>query len=309
MLVDIAEAIRFLQAEEVVAFPTETVYGLGAIAKSETACQKIFATKGRPNINPLIIHVSSLEQAKELAIFDERALKIARELWPGPLTLVLKSASNQLAPCVTAGLETVGIRFPANEIAQTLIEQVGPLAAPSANISGRLSPTTADHVNKQFAGTIPVIDGGLASYGLESTIIDLSGEKAVILRYGFIGEETLSAILGEEVKYQHSYDAIKAPGMLKNHYAPTCALRINADQAEKDELVLNFGGSNLNGARSYNLSPNGDLVEAASNLYKMLHFAEDVVRLHSLKAIAVAPIPAKGIGLAINDKLTRAAGA
>jgi L-threonylcarbamoyladenylate synthase len=308
MLIDLDRALSILQNEEIVALPTETVYGLAGDATSEKAIRRIYQAKGRPSFNPLIIHVSSLEQAKEYAEFNEASSLLANEFWPGPLTLVLKGKDSNIANIATANLSTIAIRVPASNEMISLINSLGkPLAAPSANISSKISPTRAEHVNKSFKGTVPIIDAGKSIYGLESTIIDCSSEDNIkILRHGFITKEILENFLGQELSEENNVESIKAPGMLQKHYSPSCALRINASKAEHDEVVLNFGGSNLIGKKSYNLSTAGDLIEAAANLYHFMQFAEDAVRLESLKGIAIAKIPNTGIGIAINDKLTRA---
>ena len=305
----IAEAVKLIQAGELVAFPTETVYGLGANAFNEEACLKIYQAKGRPSNNPLIVHVASLEQAEELAIFNKEAYLLSK-LWPGPLTMVLpRRNSSRLAECVTAGLSTVAIRVPAHRVARDLIIQSGvPIAAPSANKSGYLSPTSHRHVKAGFKSeSVFVIDSETTTkYGLESTIIDLSTSVPTILRFGFITPQIIEQIIDRQVEIATQSSAIKAPGMMYTHYAPKTPIRINAISLEKGEIGLNFGGSKLNSKGSLNLSPTGDLAIAAANLFSYLHTLDDYARVNSLQRIAIAPIPNESIGLAINDRLIRA---
>lgn len=305
----IAEAVKLIQAGELVAFPTETVYGLGANAFNEEACLKIYQAKGRPSNNPLIVHVASLEQAEELAIFNKEAYLLSK-LWPGPLTMVLpRRNSSRLAECVTAGLSTVAIRVPAHRAACDLIIQSGlPIAAPSANKSGYLSPTSHRHVKAGFKSeSVFVIDSETTTkYGLESTIIDLSTSVPTILRFGFITPQIIEQIIDRQVEIATQSSAIKAPGMMYTHYAPKTPIRINAISLEEGEIGLNFGGSKLNSKGSLNLSPTGDLAIAAANLFSYLHTLDDYARVNSLQRIAIAPIPNESIGLAINDRLIRA---
>lgn len=305
----IAEAVKLIQAGELVAFPTETVYGLGANAFNEEACLKIYQAKGRPSNNPLIVHVASLEQAEELAIFNKEAYLLSK-LWPGPLTMVLpRRNSSRLAECVTAGLSTVAIRVPAHRVARDLIIQIGvPIAAPSANKSGYLSPTSHRHVKAGFKSeSVFVIDSETTTkYGLESTIIDLSTSVPTILRFGFITPQIIEQIIDRQVEIATQSSAIKAPGMMYTHYAPKTPIRINAISLEEGEIGLNFGGSKLNSKGSLNLSPTGDLAIAAANLFSYLHTLDDYARVNSLQRIAIAPIPNESIGLAINDRLIRA---
>ena len=305
----IAEAVKLIQAGELVAFPTETVYGLGANAFNEEACLKIYQAKGRPSNNPLIVHVASLEQAEELAIFNKEAYLLSK-LWPGPLTMVLpRRNSSRLAECVTAGLSTVAIRVPAHRVARDLIIQSGvPIAAPSANKSGYLSPTSHRHVKAGFKSeSVFVIDSETTTkYGLESTIIDLSTSVPTILRFGFITPQIIEQIIDRQVEIATKSSAIKAPGMMYTHYAPKTPIRINAISLEEGEIGLNFGGSKLNSKGSLNLSPTGDLAIASANLFSYLHTLDDYARVNSLQRIAIAPIPNESIGLAINDRLIRA---
>lgn len=288
-----------LRAGEIVAFPTETVYGLGADAASSDAVLKIYETKGRPRFNPLIVHVADLEMAKSLVEMSPLAEKLAR-FWPGPLTLVLpKRKDATLSDLVTAGLDTVGVRVPDHPLALALIRAAGlPLAAPSANRSGKLSPTTAAQVRTAFAGLVPVLDGGPSQSGVESTILAVDGDTVTQLRAGALAREEIEALLGQPVALAKAGDAIAAPGMLASHYAPNAKLRLNATSPRPGEAYLGFGS----GQATLNLSPTGDLREAARNLFSMLHELDA-----SAAAIAVAPIPHTGLGEAINDRLKRAA--
>lgn len=305
----IKEAAEIIKNGGVVAFPTETVYGIGADATSQSACLGIYKTKGRPSYNPLIVHVNSIEQVKNYAEFNDNAQKLSK-FWPGPLTMVLrKKPDSGLADCVTAGLDTVAIRIPAHNIAKDLLEQTAcPIAAPSANKSGRLSPTNYDHVYNDFADSITIIrDKNSSTCGLESTIIDLSTEVPAILRLGFITPDMIGESLGQKVEIASKLSKIMAPGMLLKHYAPRTKLRLNADILKEDEIGLNFAGSSLISEGSLNLSVNGDLAEAATNLFNYLHQLDKYAEEHNIKSIAVAPIPNESIGLAINDRLARAA--
>lgn len=302
------EAAAIIKNGGVVAFPTETVYGIGADATNQSACLDIYKLKGRPSNNPLIVHVNSLEQVKLYTKFNENAQKLS-SFWPGPLTMVLKKVRNSgLAECVTAGLNTVAIRIPAHIIAKDLIELTKcPIAAPSANKSGRLSPTNYDHVYDDFKDRIAIIkDKNPSTYGLESTIIDLSAANPVILRFGFITPEMIEEALGKKVQIASKLSKVKAPGMLLKHYAPRTKLRLNASTLLKNEIGLNFAESSLVSAASLNLSINGNLAEAAANLFNYLHQLDKYAVKHKIRTIAVAPIPNKSIGLAINDRLSRA---
>jgi L-threonylcarbamoyladenylate synthase len=308
-MTDIKEAAQIIKNGGLVAFPTETVYGLGADATDQEACLQIYKAKGRPNHNPLIVHVSSIEEVERFAELNDRAYKLA-EFWPGPLTMVLcKKVGSQIADCVTAGSDTIAIRIPAHNIARELIAQAGrPIAAPSANKSGGLSPTSYDHVYDDFADSISIISSkDRATYGLESTIIDLSSDIATILRFGFITPEMMEEVLGEKVAIASKLSKIKAPGMLLKHYAPKTKLRLNADSIRENEVGLNFAQSDLDSKGSLNLSSDGDLAEAASNIFDYLHKLDKYAMENGLNVIAVAPIPNQAIGLAVNDRLSRAA--
>lgn len=288
----IAEAARLIAAGQPVAMPTETVYGLAADATNGEAVARIYEAKGRPSFNPLIVHVRSLAQASEIAEFDEQALTLAERHWPGPLTLVLPLREGaSIASLVAAGRSTVALRSPAHPAMQALLEAADrPLAAPSANASGRISPTRAEHVLASLGDRIPlVVDGGPTALGLESTIVALTGGPARLLRPGPIDLGLDAATDG----------AIEAPGQLRSHYAPGKPLRLNAISAESDEWLIGFGPV----AGDATLSASGDLVEAAANLFERLHEAQAAP---SAK-IAVAPVPEAGLGAAINDRLRRAA--
>ncbi len=299
---DIPAAAAMLRSGELVAFPTETVYGLGADARNDRAVAGIFAAKSRPQFNPLIVHVADIAAVEEIAEIPSEARALAAAFWPGPLTLVLPTRSDSgLSELVTAGLDTVAVRIPLNPIAQQLLKEFGgPVAAPSANPSGKISPTTAGHVLDGLSGKIAaVIDGGHCDVGLESTIVGFDNGP-VLLRAGGLPVELLSAVLHKEIR-RNTDGAITAPGQLKSHYAPKAMLRLNADAPEPNEAWLAFGPHNFN-APSLNLSQTRDLTEAAANLFAHLHALDKIAA-----RIAVARIPTTGLGLAINDRLERAA--
>ncbi|WP_299973819.1 L-threonylcarbamoyladenylate synthase [Devosia sp. 66-22] len=288
-----------LQRGEVVAFPTETVYGLGADATNSDAVLKIYETKGRPRFNPLIVHVTDVAMARRHVSFSPLAETLAR-FWPGPLTLVLPRLPEAgLSDIVTAGLDTVGVRVPNHPLALELIGAAGvPLAAPSANPSGKLSPTTAEQVRRAFGGRVPVLDGGPCMAGVESTILAVEGGTVTQLRAGALAREEIERAIGQPVTVAAEGAAVASPGMLASHYAPNAALRLNARAAEPGEAYLGFGP----GEATLNLSAEGDLHEAARNLFAMLHELDT-----RATRIAVAPIPRAGLGEAINDRLKRAA--
>jgi L-threonylcarbamoyladenylate synthase len=309
---DIHKAVDIIRNEGIVAFPTETVYGLGGNAYSDKACAAIFAAKGRPSMNPLIVHVPSVEQAMDLATFNDDAVKLTR-LWPGPISFVLplESYRRPISEYVTAGLDTIAIRIPAHPVALKFINSCGvPIAAPSANKSGFLSTTTAKDVYNNFGDEVFVIDRPVSPevsyHGIESTIIDLSGEVPMLLRLGFYTQEQIMRILDKEVVIADKDSAVKAPGMLLRHYAPKAPIRLHAVSLESGEVALNFGDNILHAEYALNLSESGDLAEAATNLYEYLHILDDYALVHAMK-IAVAPVPNIGIGMAINDRLNRAA--
>lgn len=298
-------AASLLRDGALVAFPTETVYGLGGDATNDPAVAAIFAAKGRPNFNPLIVHVAELAAAEPLATFDDRARDLVRRFWPGPLTLVLKrSAACSVSRLASAGLETLALRAPAHPQAQALLRAVGrPLAAPSANRSGHVSPTTADHVVDELGGRIAaVLDGGPCRVGIESTVVDLSQPHAVLLRPGGVPREQLESVLGLLVGATDA-DAPRSPGMLERHYAPARPLRLNASAVAADEALLAFGPPLPGAGATVNLSSAHDLTEAAANLFAALRTLDQP----RFTAIAVMPIPETGLGAAINDRLRRAA--
>ncbi len=297
----IAEAARVLAAGGTVAVPTETVYGLAARADSAEAVAAIYRAKGRPDFNPLIVHVPDVMAAEALAVFDARARALAAAFWPGPLTMVLPLREDApLAAAVSAGLPTVALRVPAHPVMQALLKAAGlPLAAPSANRSGGVSPTSAAHVAASLgARTNLILDGGNTEQGLESTIVVLrSGGGWQVLRPGPLTEAAIAAVLGE--KAAHEQRGIEAPGQLASHYAPGKPVRLGAMTAEADEFLIGFGAV----AGAVSLSESADLAQAAARLYACLHLAADAPQ----PRIAVAPIQEEGIGVAINDRLRRAA--
>ncbi len=282
--------------------PTETVYGLAARADSESAVAAIYRAKGRPDFNPLIIHLSSLDAAEVIAVFDERARRLAAAFWPGPLTLVLPLRDGTgITPAVTAGLPTIALRVPAHPAMRALLETSGlPLAAPSANRSGGVSPTTAGHVASSLGSRVDmVLDGGACEAGIESTIVAPRDSGWSILRPGPITEAQISATIGPAGDGMTSTGKIEAPGQLASHYAPGKPVRLGAVEARDDEFLIGFGA--VDGHT--NLSETGDLAEAAARLYACLHLAAADAR----PRVAIAPVPDDGIGAAINDRLRRAA--
>jgi L-threonylcarbamoyladenylate synthase len=296
---DLTRFAAILRAGGVVAFPTETVYGLGADATNSDAVLRIYETKGRPRFNPLIVHVADVTMAETLVDLSPLARRLAR-FWPGPLTLVLpRRRDSGLSDIVTAGLETVGIRIPDHPVALALIRAAGvPVAAPSANPSGKLSPTTAEQVRRAFGDRVPVLDGGPSRAGVESTILAVDGGTVTQLRAGALPREDVEAAIGRRVELAKEGDAIAAPGMLASHYAPEATLRLNAAAPRAGESMLGFGTT----PGDLNLSPAADLHEAARNLFAMLHQLDSRGR-----PIAAATIPNHGLGEAINDRLKRAA--
>jgi L-threonylcarbamoyladenylate synthase len=296
------DAARVLAAGGLVAFPTETVYGLGADATNGQAVARLYAAKGRPRFNPLIAHVLDLTAARRLAAFNAAAERLAEKFWPGPLTLVLpKAADCPVADLATAGLGTIALRVPAHSVARELLTKFGkPVVAPSANRSGHVSPTTAAHVLGDLRGRIDlIVDGGATPVGLESTIVGCAGAPT-LLRPGALPRETIEATLGVALAEATSRDSPEAPGMLASHYAPRAKLRLNASAAQAGETLLGFGSAP---GAALNLSQGGDLVEAAANLFSHLRALD----AKGAKVIAVMPIPHQGLGEAINDRLQRAA--
>ncbi|MDD3021694.1 MAG: L-threonylcarbamoyladenylate synthase [Alphaproteobacteria bacterium] len=315
----LTEAARILREGGLVAFPTETVYGLGADATNGEAVARIFAAKGRPSFNPLISHGADLNMLLNEAEFDDRALALADKFWPGPLTMILpRKESGKISDLACAGLKTVALRIPDHPVALQLIAQAGiPIAAPSANASGTLSPTAPHHVADSLGDAVPLIlAGGAAQFGLESTVVDLSGADTVIVRAGALTAEDLADCIGGDVTYElAATDNPRSPGQLLKHYAPNIPIRLRAVDVAPDEALLAFGSTKFMGIRGggkasdlpnsqlRNLSETGDLLEAAANLFAMIRQLDNP----SNKAIAVMDIPDTGIGIAINDRLSRAA--
>ncbi|MDQ0455042.1 L-threonylcarbamoyladenylate synthase [Rhizobium paknamense] len=306
----IAAALPPLEAGACIAIPTETVYGLAADATNPRAITRIYETKGRPSFNPLICHMADLAMAERHALFDPLSRKLAERFWPGPLTLILPlRADSTIHALATAGLETVGIRVPLG-FPGALIAAFGkPLAAPSANTSGRISPTTAAHVFEDLGGKIPLIlDGGAAPVGVESTILKVENGVIRLLRPGGLSAEAIEAATGLTVQRPEKAGAIiEAPGMLASHYAPEAAMRLNATHVEPGEALITFAGAAPQGLETaalvLDLSPAGDLAEAAANLFHMMKLAD----ASGARRIAVTAIPENGLGEAINDRLQRAA--
>jgi len=298
------EAAAILRSGKLCAFPTETVYGLGAIASNSDAVLSIYETKGRPRFNPIIVHCSDLAMAETLVEFSPLALELAA-FWPGPLTMVLPIKPGAVvSDIVTAGLDTLGIRIPDHPLAVDLIRAVGePLAAPSANPSGRLSPTSAYQVRLGFGGKVPVLDGGPCKSGVESTIIAVLGDEVVQLRSGALARRDIELVLGRHIPTAEDGASISAPGMLASHYAPAARIRLNVKTPLAGEGYLAFGAAASHDGPTRNLSPSGDLHEAARNLFAMLHELD----AEGVAQIAVARVPEEGLGEAINDRLARAA--
>jgi L-threonylcarbamoyladenylate synthase len=297
----LSRAAHLLTGGGLVAFPTETVYGLGADARNSLAVARIFEAKGRPRFNPLIVHVASADQAQAYVAWSDQAQALASAFWPGPLTLVLPiRADAGLSDLVTADLPSLAIRVPAHPLARALLSAFnGPVAAPSANPSGRISPTTADHVIAGLDGRIAaVLDGGACPVGLESTILGLTGTPT-LLRHGGLAQEQIETLLGQPLAQDTTPGKLSAPGQMASHYAPNATMRLNASTAEPGELMLGFGAMTCD----LNLSPSASLAEAAANLFPHLHSLD----ARKARTIAVAPIPEQGLGRAINDRLRRAA--
>ncbi|PCH66770.1 MAG: threonylcarbamoyl-AMP synthase [Rhodobacteraceae bacterium] len=297
----LARAAALLARGDLVAFPTETVYGLGADARSGAAVARIFAAKDRPTFNPLIVHLADADAAREYVRWNDMAEVLARAFWPGPLTMVLPLRDGHgIAPLVTAGLDTLAVRVPAHPAARGLLRAFGgPLAAPSANPSGRISPTSAGHVLAGLNGRIAaVLDDGPCAVGLESTIVGLTGDAPVLLRPGGLAAERIEAALGRPLAQRAAAAALTAPGQMESHYAPAAPVRLNAQTANAGEVLLGFGPVTCD----LNLSPSGDLQQAAAALFGHLHQLDA-----QGQPIAVSPIPDHGLGVAINDRLRRAA--
>lgn len=316
---NLTKAADLLRNGELVAFPTETVYGLGANAHDGKAIAKIYEAKERPSFNPLISHGSSLEMLLPEAEFDDRALSLADKFWPGPLTMILpRKATSKISDLACAGLPTVALRVPSHKVAIDLIAAAGvPIAAPSANTSGGLSPTAPHHVLASLGGKLPVIlAGGATQYGLESTVVDLSGDDVVVVRAGAITAEEIADCLECAVSYElEATEKPRSPGQLLRHYAPNKPIRLRAVDIEQGEALLAFGSTKFMGIRGggtvksmsddlkLNLSESGDLLEAAANLFAYLRMLDN----SEGSQIAVMDVPNIGIGIAINDRLKRAA--
>lgn len=301
----IADAAAILRRGGLVAFPTETVYGIGADATNGSAVANLFATKNRHRINPLIVHVRSLNNAEELGVFEEPARRLASQFWPGPLTIVVQRRS----PCpvsllACAGLDTIALRLPSHPVAKELMEAAKiPIAAPSANVSGRITATRAEHVRREFGDTLDLIlDGGPTPLGLESTVVGFLSSRAAILRPGCVPRVDIEDVIGP--LDPTSEDGIRSPGQLKSHYAPHAQVRMNARNVTSDQGLLAFGSVDIpNGAHAVlNLSNAANLNEAAANLFDMLRTLDET----GVREIAVMPIPENGLGEAINDRLRRA---
>ncbi|MEC7614632.1 MAG: L-threonylcarbamoyladenylate synthase [Pseudomonadota bacterium] len=302
----INEAVELLQKGKLIGFPTETVYGLGADATNQKAILKIYKNKQRPKSNPLIVHTETIEQACSIGVFNSKIEKIAKDIWPGPLTVIVKKRENSIIRKeLCAGNDTIAIRVSSNKTILAIIKKLGnPIAAPSANKSGMLSPTSAAHVEKQFKNNtdIPLIlDGGKTKIGVESTVIGMKKNNIIIYRHGGVTKEKLEKKVNEKIIDLTNADFSKksniSPGMLKKHYSPTVPLRINITNPRSDEILIGFGEK----YEEPNLSKSGDLDEAAANLFYFLEKYEA-----KGNKIAIAPIPNIGIGVAINDRLNRA---
>ncbi|WP_431267550.1 L-threonylcarbamoyladenylate synthase [Dankookia sp. P2] len=312
---DVARAAALLRQGGLVGFPTETVYGLGGDATDGKAVAGIFAAKGRPHFNPLICHYPSAEAAFADVRADDRARAVAAAFWPGPLTLVLpRRTACRVDLLAGAGLDTLAVRVPANPLALELLHQVGrPVAAPSANRSGAVSPTTAAHVLEGLSGRIAaVLDGGPCPVGVESTVLDLTGKGAVLLRPGGVPAEALEALLGRlgralPITAAAATQSLRSPGMMLSHYAPGLPVRLAATQVAPEEALLAFGPALPGAAVAWNLSPSGDLAEAASRLFAGLRWLDAQGAARGCTGIAVMPVPETGLGAAINDRLERAA--
>lgn len=300
----IALAAELLDKGRLVAFPTETVYGLGADAANDLAVASVFEAKGRPQFNPLIAHIADISWVERFAVLTDSARVLAEKFWPGPLTMVMKRTPVcPVSHLVCAGLDTIGVRFPAHPAARQMIAAFGrPVAAPSANISGTVSPTTALHVAQGLGDRIPLIlDGGACAVGVESTILDVSEDNPALLRAGGVSVEEIEAVLGISLRRPEiNPDAPRSPGQMLSHYAPRLPVRLNADHAEDGEAFLAFGKAEN---ATLNLSPSGDVKEAAAHLFAYMRLLDDP----RYTGIAVMPIPTNGLGLAINDRLKRAA--
>ena len=306
----VKRAAQVLQDGGLVAFPTETVYGLGADATNDRAVARIFEAKARPRFNPLIVHVTDRDAAARLVAWSDLAERLANRFWPGPLTLILRQLQNGcISKLVSAGGQTVALRVPSHPLASALLKAAGlPIAAPSANPAGKISPTMAAHVKSGLGDRVDMIlDGGACSVGVESTVLDISGDRPHLLRPGGLMRAEIEAVIGYELtrapSTNHGDELLRSPGQLESHYAPNRPVRLNATDVGNDEALLAFGPTPLEGARmTANLSERGDLTEAAANLFAMMH---DLDR-PEVSGIAIMPIPNVGLGEAILDRLKRA---
>lgn len=298
----IQKALSTLEKGELIGLPTETVYGLAGDATQDLSVARIFEKKKRPSFNPLIIHGYSKEILKKHVLWNDQAEILAHAFWPGPLTLVLpRHPSSSVSLLASAGLNSLAIRVPSHPIAQSLLEEFeGLLAAPSANLSGKTSSTQAIHVEEDFPDLL-ILDGGDTTIGVESTIVDLTGPVPLILRPGGLLKEEIEESIGPI--RTPDYSLIKAPGMMKSHYAPVLPLRLNVQEPFEGEAYLAFGPTSFEGNHVMNLSQKGDLIEAAANLFKMIRLLDRLC----FQGIAAAPIPLRGLGVALNDRLARAA--
>jgi L-threonylcarbamoyladenylate synthase len=305
----IARAADLLRSGRLVAFGTETVYGLGADATDARAVAAVFEAKGRPRFNPLILHYPDANAAFADVEANDLARRLAGAFWPGPLTLVLpRGPACRVALLASAGLETLAVRVPAHATALALLRAVSrPVAAPSANRSGGVSPTTAEHVLRELNGRVAaVLDSGRCPVGVESTVLDLSGERPVLLRPGGVTREAIEAIVGS-VERTEPGEVLRSPGLLASHYAPALPVRLRATSVAADEALLAFGPPLAGAGTTFQLSAAGDLIEAAANLFAGLRVLDEAGGKMKLRAIAAMPIPDAGLGLAINDRLRRAA--
>ena len=301
----IKKAIKILNDGGIIVFPTETVYGLGANAEDDAAVLKIFNIKKRPKFNPLICHFKNIKSVKKQALFTNDAKKLTEKFWPGPLTIILKKRNDStISNIASSGLKTVACRIPSNQIVKKIFKNFnGIIAAPSANISSKLSATSKKHVLNNFGNKIYIIDGGKTVYGIESTVIDLTEKIPKILRYGAIDKEEIKKIIPKLSSNINSFKKITSPGQLKKHYSPNIPIRINVKSVKHDEVLLNFGKNKLKSRiKELNLSNKGSLKEAAKNFFDYLHILDK----KKFNKIAVAPIKNKGIGVALNDRLKRA---
>lgn len=297
-------AAELIRAGELVSFPTETVYGLGADATNCDAVAKIFEAKNRPDFNPLIVHVNNSDKAAKYVKFNRTAKLLANAFWPGPFTMVLpKKETGSLSNLISAGLDTIAIRVPEHKAAQTILNQFdGPIAAPSANISGHISPTNAIHVDGEFGDELKmIIDGGPCNKGIESTIVQVSDDNIVLLRPGNVTIEAIENVTDIKVTLGGNNANPNSPGQLASHYAPNAKMRLNVTTPSNDECLLAFGVTPDH--KGLNLSPSGNLTEAATNLFSMMRELDS----RECATIAVSPIPQTGLGRAINDRLKRAA--